>query len=92
MAARVTASWRFPLTHPNDGGPAIVWVPAPDHARQNFKYRWKSITQRSLTEVEPLARAPATRKVTFEIFRARMTDRSYGDGAAIRRCQPTLGE
>src|SRR5262249_53383573 len=29
MAAEVAASCRFPLTRPNDGGPALVWVPAP---------------------------------------------------------------
>src|SRR5262249_28136951 len=68
-------------------GPRTMRTP---RSRKNFKYRKKSITQRSLTEIEPSRKSAVAGKVPFEIFGARMTDRSYG--AAIRRCQPTLGE
>src|SRR5262249_47873260 len=54
-------------------GPRTMRIPM---SRKNFKYRWKSITQRSLTEIEPSRKSAAARKAQSEIFGAsRLTRR-----------------
>src|SRR6266566_7150726 len=57
----------------NGGGGSGLMKPRTmriPRSRKNFKYRWKSITQRSLTEIEPSRKSAAARKAQSEIFGA----------------------
>src|SRR5215467_13362284 len=71
-------------------GPRTMRIP---RSRKNFKYRWKSITQRSLTEIEPSRKSAAARKAQSEIFGANRLTRTR---PVLRRgncavTKPTLG-
>src|SRR5215510_4058914 len=64
--------------------PRTVRIP---RSRKNFKYRWKSITQRSLTEIEPSRKSAGRSAGT--VRNLRRTDPSYG--AAISSLPTNFG-
>jgi hypothetical protein len=83
IATKLVALSQLPLSRPTMAigrsfrHPGTKRVPSSE---KNFKYRKKSITQRSLTEIEPSRKSAG---------RSASDDWPYG--AAIRRCQAPLG-
>src|SRR5262249_6594974 len=62
-------------------------------SRKNFKYRWKSITQRSLTEIEPSRKSAAARKAPFYNLRSEPPHENVTRPATrqLRRYQTNFG-
>src|SRR5262245_9664100 len=94
MAARVAASRRFPLSRPNDGGPALVWVPAPGPCEFPCREKTSSIDRKaSLTEIEPSRKSAAARKAPIQNLpkRTGSRERDLSCGAELRRYQTNFG-
>src|SRR5262249_8053418 len=98
MAAKVTASCRFPLTRPNDGGPALVWVPAPGPCEFPCREKTSSIDRKALhkearLKSNLLARARPLGMRHFKIFRSAPAHENMTRPAArqLRRYQTNFG-